>query len=95
MHGALILCRRRVGQLREQSQHRTVATSTLIGLSVLDLPEPWTTRLGHLWFFTLGIQVAMFLHRAVKIGARRYFLGHGRGGADDQVTVAYTVVAST
>jgi len=46
-----------------------VATAILIGLSVLDLPEPWNTRLGHLWFFTLGIQIAMFLHRAVKIGS--------------------------
>ncbi|MGI4843083.1 MAG: mechanosensitive ion channel family protein [Janthinobacterium lividum] len=109
MHGALILFRRRLGQLSAEHQHRTIAqvlaktlahtgvfailaTSILIGLSVLDLPEPWNTRLGHLWFFTLGIQIAAFLHRAVKIGARRYFLSHGRGAADDQVTVAHTVV---
>ncbi len=109
MHGALILFRRRLGQLSEERQHRTVAqvlsktlartgalaivaTAILIGLSVLDLPEPWNTRLGHLWFFTLGIQIAMFLHRAVKIGSRRYFLSHGRGAADHQVTVAHTVV---
>jgi len=71
-----------------------IVTAILIGLSVLDLPEPWDTRLGHLWFFTLGIQIAMFLHRAVKIGSRRYFLTHGRkpGGVDQQVTVAHTVV---
>ncbi|MGI4718103.1 MAG: mechanosensitive ion channel family protein [Janthinobacterium lividum] len=109
MHGALILFRRRLGALSEESQHRTIAqvlgktlahtgtfailvTAVLIGLSVLDLPEPWDTRLGHLWFFTLGIQIAMFLHRAVKIGARRYFLAHNRGAVDDQVTVAHTVV---
>ncbi|SFD26104.1 mechanosensitive ion channel family protein [Massilia yuzhufengensis] len=109
MHGALILFRRRLGQLSEERQHRTIAqvlsktlartgavaifaTAALIGLSVLDLPEPWETRLGHLWFFTLGMQAAMFLHRAVKIGARRYFVTHGRGAANDQVTVAHTVV---
>ena len=69
-----------------------VATAILIGLSVLDLPEPWNTRLGHLWFFTLGIQIAMFLHRAVKIGSRRYFLAHSHGALDQQVTVAHTVV---
>jgi small-conductance mechanosensitive channel len=69
-----------------------VATAILIGLSVLDLPEPWDTRLGHLWFFTLGIQLAMFLHRAVKIGSRRYFLSHGGDAADDQISVAHTVV---
>jgi len=71
-----------------------LATAILIGLSVLDLPQPWDMRLGHLWFFTLGLQVAFFLHRAVKIGSRRYFLSHGRkpGGVDQQVTVAHTVV---
>lgn len=68
------------------------ATAVLIGLSVLDLPPPWNGRISHLWFFTLGIQVAMFLHRAVKIGARSYFVKHGRTGADQQVTVAHTVV---
>jgi small-conductance mechanosensitive channel len=69
-----------------------IATAILIGLSVLDLPEPWNTRLSHLWFFTLGIQIAMFLHRAVKIGSRRYFMKHSRGAVDQQVTVAHTVV---
>ncbi len=68
------------------------ATAILIGLSVLDLPAPWNARISHLWFFTLGIQVAMFLHRAVEVGSRRYFLKHSRGGADEQVTVAHTVV---
>jgi len=68
-----------------------IATAILIGLSVLDLPEPWNTRLGHLWFFTLGIQIAMFLHRAVKIGARRYFITHNPGAVDQQVTIAHTV----
>lgn len=109
MHGALILFRRRLGQLSTDRQHGTIAqvlsktlartgtlailaTAILIGLSVLDLPEPWNTRLGHLWFFTLGIQIAMFLHRAVKIGSRRYFRSHGRAAVDDQVTVAHTVV---
>lgn len=68
------------------------ATAVLIGLSVLDLPEPWNGRISHLWFFTLGIQLAMFLHRAVKVGSRRYFLKHNRAGIGQQVTVAHTVV---
>ena len=109
MHGALILLRKRLGELSGDRDHGTiaqvlsktlahtgalaiVATAILIGLSVLDLPEPWNTRLGHLWFFTLGIQIAMFLHRAVKIASRRYFLAHNRGAVDQQVTVAHTVV---
>jgi len=90
---------RTVAQVLNKTLARTgtlalLATAILIGLSVLDLPEPWNTRLGHLWFFTLGLQLAFFLHRAVKIGSRRYFLTHGRkpGGVDEQVTVAHTVV---
>ncbi|RLM51906.1 mechanosensitive ion channel family protein, partial [Halobellus sp. Atlit-31R] len=90
---------RTIAQVLSKTLARTgalaiVATSILIGLSVLDLPEPWNTRLSHLWFFTLGIQLAMFLHRAVRIGSRRYFLSHGRkpDGVDQQVTVAHTVV---
>ncbi|MFC0252080.1 mechanosensitive ion channel family protein [Massilia consociata] len=109
MHGALILFRKRLGQLSEERMHGPMvqvlhktlvstgafwifATAVLIGLSVLDLPEPWNTRLGHLWFFTLGMQIAMFLHRAVKIGSRHYFLTHGRAAGNQQVTVAHTVV---
>ncbi len=88
---------RTIAQVLSKTLARTgalaiIVTAILIGLSVLDLPAPWNTRLGHLWFFTLGIQIAMFLHRAVKIGSRRYFLNHGRGTADHQVTVAHTVV---
>ncbi|WP_020654046.1 mechanosensitive ion channel family protein [Massilia niastensis] len=109
MHGALLLIRKRLGQLSEERAHRPVAevltktlartstlailaTSILIGLSVLDLPEPWGTRLGHLWFFTLGLQCALYLHRAIKVGARRYFRAHSRGAEDQQVTVAHTLV---
>ncbi|OON62953.1 mechanosensitive ion channel protein MscS [Massilia sp. KIM] len=69
-----------------------LVTAILIGLSVLDLPEPWNTRLGHLWFFTLGAQVALYLHRAVQVAARRYFLTHARGPNAEQITVAHTLV---
>jgi small-conductance mechanosensitive channel len=109
MHGALLLIRKRLSDLSEESAHRPVAevlsrtlartstfaifvTSVLIGLSMLDLPEPWNTRLGHLWFFTLGFQLALYLHRAIKVGARRYFRAHSHGREDEQVTVAHTLV---
>lgn len=69
-----------------------IATSLLIGVSLLDLPPPWDVRLGHLWFITLGIQLALYLHRAVAISAERYFRAHGRGLEDQQVTVAHTMM---
>jgi small-conductance mechanosensitive channel len=69
-----------------------VATSLLIGASLLDLPPPWDQRIGHLWFITLGAQLAVYLHHAIAVTARRYFRVHGRGLEDEQVTVAHTLV---
>ena len=67
-------------------------TSAMIGASVLDLPPPWHERIGHLWFITLGVQLAIYLHRAIAVTARHYFQVHGKGLEDDQVTVAHTLM---
>jgi small-conductance mechanosensitive channel len=77
--------------LARTSNLAVLATSILIGLSLLDLPPPWDERLRHLWFITLGAQLALYLHRAIAITARRYFRVHGHGAEDDQVTVAHTL----
>jgi small-conductance mechanosensitive channel len=77
--------------LARTSNLAVLATSILIGLSVLDLPPPWDQRLRHLWFITLGAQLALYLHRAIAITARRYFRVHGHGAEDEQVTVAHTL----
>jgi small-conductance mechanosensitive channel len=68
-----------------------VATAILLGLSVLELPPPWDERLRHLWFLTLGAQLALYLHRAIAITAHRYFRVHGHGAEEQQVTVAHTL----
>ncbi|WP_323141789.1 mechanosensitive ion channel family protein [Massilia phyllosphaerae] len=78
--------------LARTSRLAILATSVLIGVSVLNLPPPWDTRVGHLWFLTLGAQVALWLHRAIDVSARRYFQVHGKGREDDQVSVAHTLV---
>jgi len=67
-------------------------TAVLIGLSALDLPPPWNARVGHLWFLTLGLQLAIYLHNAVKVTARRYFATHSQHGNDGQVTIAHTLI---
>jgi small-conductance mechanosensitive channel len=69
-----------------------LATSLLIGASVLDLPPPWDQRIGHLWFITLGAQLAVWLHRAIGVTARRYFRIHGKNKENEQVTVAHTLM---
>ena len=68
------------------------ATSVLIGLSALDLPAPWNARVSHLWFLTLGLQLAIYLHSAIKVTARRYFQTHDQAAADSQVTIAHTLI---
>jgi small-conductance mechanosensitive channel len=77
--------------LARTSKLAVLATAILIGLSVLDLPPPWDQRVRHLWFLTLGAQLALYLHRAIAITARRYFRVHGHGAEDEQVTVAHTL----
>lgn len=67
-------------------------TAALVGLSVLDLPEPWNGRVAHLWFFTLGIQIALYLHRAVTVGIHQYVRLNGRTGAAPTFTVAHTLM---
>ena len=78
--------------LARTSKLAILATSILIGVSVLNLPPPWDARVGHLWFLTLGAQIALWLHRAIDVSARRYFQTHGKGREDDQVSVAHTLV---
>jgi small-conductance mechanosensitive channel len=78
--------------LARTSKLAVLATSVLIGVSVLDLPSPWDQRVGHLWFLTIGAQVAVWLHHAIAVTARRYFRVHGKGLEDDQVTVAHTLM---
>jgi small-conductance mechanosensitive channel len=78
--------------LARTSNLAIVATSLLIGASLLDLPPPWDQRIGHLWFITLGAQLAVYLHHAIAVTARRYFRVHGKGLEDEQVTVAHTLV---
>ncbi|MDB5745500.1 MAG: mechanosensitive ion channel protein MscS, partial [Massilia sp.] len=67
-------------------------TAILIGLSALDLPAPWNARVSHLWFLTLGLQLAIYLHSAIKVTARRYFRSHEHGTTDAQVTIAHTLI---
>jgi small-conductance mechanosensitive channel len=78
--------------LARTSKLAILASSLLIGVSVLDLPPPWDVRVGHLWFVTLGAQLALWLHRAIAVTARRYFRIHGKNKENEQVTVAHTLM---
>jgi small-conductance mechanosensitive channel len=78
--------------LARTSKLAILASSLLIGVSVLDLPPPWDARVGHLWFVTLGAQLVLWLHRAIAVTAQRYFRIHGKNKENEQVTVAHTLM---
>ncbi|MET0855740.1 MAG: mechanosensitive ion channel family protein [Telluria sp.] len=77
--------------LARTSNIAVIVTSLLIGLTVLDLAPPWDERLRHLWFIALGAQLALYLDRAISVGAKRYFHRHATD-PESPATVANTLV---
>ncbi|GAB2845296.1 mechanosensitive ion channel family protein [Pseudoduganella ginsengisoli] len=59
--------------LKKTSNTVVVMASLLIGLTVLDLAQPWADRVTHLWFITLGVQIGLYANQLVDVSARRYF----------------------
>jgi small-conductance mechanosensitive channel len=87
---------RPLAELLKSSLNRTstlavLAIAIMTGLNTLDLPVVWEERLRHLWFIVLGLQLVLYLDRAVTLGARRYFRSHAE---DEQspTTVANTLM---
>ena len=69
--------------LRGTSRWLMVVAALLIGVGLLELREPWSSRLSQLWFVAVALQLAVWLNRGVQIGFRRYEVAHhgGEGGA--------------
>ena len=76
--------------LARTSMVAITVTALLVGLSVLDLPELWNGRIGHLWFVTLGLQIALYLHRGARVGIHQYVKMNARTGSPT-FTVAHTL----
>ncbi len=64
----------------------------LIGLGMLNLPEPWAGRVGQLWFVALALQIALWANRLVSILLRRYAEHHGAANGT-QVSAAATLMS--
>ena len=72
--------------LASTSRWLILVAALMIGLSLLDIGEEWSGRVGHLWFVALAIQLGLWATRAVGIAVRRYEArhhpdGNGRLGA--------------
>ncbi len=66
---AELLC----AMLKKTSNLAVALTALLIGLTVLDLPQPWADRVTHLWFVTLGVQIGLYANQLIDVTMRRYF----------------------
>ena len=76
--------------LARTSNIAVIATSMLIGLSMLELPVPWDARVRNLWFIALGAQLALYVSHAIDFSARRYFRRRTRS-PDSPASVAQTL----
>lgn len=63
------------------SRRLILITALLIGIGTLYLPEPWSSRVSHLWFLTLMLQLALWANRAITLGLTRHFERHAGTGA--------------
>lgn len=58
--------------LQSTQQLTLLLLALLVGLHVLELPPRWTTRLDHVLFITVGLQLAVWLNKGVGIWAREH-----------------------
>ncbi|WEK28846.1 MAG: mechanosensitive ion channel family protein [Candidatus Pseudomonas phytovorans] len=62
--------------------------SLLVGLSMLDLPERWLTRVSSLWFVVAALQIGLWANRAIGLGLNRYFARHRADGLNQGSALA-------
>lgn len=62
--------------------------SLLVGLSMLDLPERWLTRVSSLWFVVAALQIGLWANRAIGLGLNRYFARHRTDGLNQGSALA-------
>ncbi|MBY4947509.1 mechanosensitive ion channel family protein [Cupriavidus respiraculi] len=58
----------------------------LIGSEFLALPAKWATRIGHLWFLVIGVQIAIWINRGVTIWTRDRLTGEGVAAHNPVIT---------
>ncbi|HDS1060597.1 MULTISPECIES: mechanosensitive ion channel family protein [Pseudomonas] len=62
--------------------------SLLVGLSMLDLPERWLSRVSSLWFVVAALQIGLWANRAIGLGLSRYFARHRTDGLNQGSALA-------
>jgi small-conductance mechanosensitive channel len=65
----------------------------LLGASMLDLSDRWSTRVGQLWFVVVAVQVALWCNLAVSVGLRRHAERNLAAGSTSPMTAAATLLS--
>ncbi len=66
--------------------------SLLVGLGMLQLPDPWPARVSHLWFLAVALQVGLWGHRAIRTALKHYVARNATPGMT-QVSASATLMS--
>lgn len=96
MRGAVKVALGRLGKIAKRTSNRAddllvevlggthrglmAAVALLIGLSLLDLPERWSSRMHQAWFIVVALQLALWCNRAIGLGLKQYAERHDSVG---------------
>lgn len=74
-------------EVMRNTKHLTFALfAFLIGMHFLDLSDRWITRLDHLSFVIIGIQIALWVNKGISIWAKRKAVSSD-GNAEDNAVI--------
>jgi small-conductance mechanosensitive channel len=72
--------------LGSTSKLALAVTALLVGIALLDLPAHWGDRIHNLWFLAFGLQLALWINKAISACAHRYFQSIVPGGTEAPAT---------
>ena len=67
----------------------------LIGLSMIELSDRWSSRVGQLWFVALALQFALWANTAIGIFLRRYTARQSSVGMTQAITSSSVLSLAT
>lgn len=72
-----VIIDRMADMLRHTSRFVLLLAALLIAVDFLDLPPKWASRVGHLWFLLIGLQIAIWINHAVTLWTHDRLTGTG------------------
>ncbi|MCD9123380.1 mechanosensitive ion channel family protein [Cupriavidus sp. UGS-1] len=72
-----VIIDRMADMLRHTSRFVLLLAALLIAVDFLDLPPKWASRIGHLWFLLIGLQIAIWINHAVTLWTYDRLTGSG------------------